>query len=54
MSCDICGKGSCTVSFHSLAEQERYEKVIEAFEKARDLRDKIRNETSDEESEDEA
>lgn len=44
MSCDICGRGSCTESFHSMEEQERYEKVIEAFNKARALRDKVREE----------
>lgn len=42
MSCDICGKGACCVSFHSLDEQERYAKVIDAFEKARDMRIKVR------------
>jgi transcription elongation factor Elf1 len=51
MSCDICGRGSCTESFHSLEEQERYEKVIDAFEKARDLRAKVRAEIALEEQE---
>ncbi len=44
MSCDICGRSSCCNSFHSLAEQEKYEKVIELFDKARELREEIRNE----------
>ena len=44
MSCDICGRSSCTESFHSLEEQEQYEKVIEAFERARELRAQVRAE----------
>lgn len=51
MACDICGRGSCTESFHSLEEQERYATVIEAFEKARELREKVRAELEEEESE---
>lgn len=43
MSCDICGRGSCCNSFHSLEEQERYEKVIAAFDRARELRDEVRH-----------
>ena len=50
MSCDICGRGNCCVSFHSLEEQNRYEKVIEAFDKARDLRQQIRDEILNEAS----
>lgn len=42
MSCDICGRGSCCTAFHRFEEQERYEKVIAAFEKARALRDDLR------------
>ena len=49
MSCDICGRGSCCNSFHSLEEQERFSAVIEAFEKARELRESIRNAEEDEE-----
>ena len=52
MACDICGRGNCTESFHSLEEQERYEKVIEAFEKARDMRAQVRAELEAEEQED--
>lgn len=51
MACDICGRGSCTESFHSLEEQERYEKVIAAFEKARELRAQVRAELEAEEAE---
>jgi len=51
MSCDICGRGSCCDSFHSLEEQQRYEKVIEAFDKARELRAQVRAELEAEESE---
>ena len=49
MSCDICGRGSCTPIFHSGEEQRRFEKVIEAFDKARELRAKV-NEELDEEA----
>lgn len=51
MSCDICGRSSCTSSFHSMEEQECYEKIIEAFEKARELRARVRNEIDAEEEE---
>ena len=44
MSCDICGRSACIPSFHSVVEQARYEKVIEAFDHARDLRDRVRME----------
>ena len=49
MSCDICGRGSCCPFFHSIEEQKKYEAVIELFDKARDLRDKIRAEEEEEE-----
>jgi len=49
--CDICGRGSCATWMHSAEEQERYEKVIEAFEHARDLRDQVRDEDIDEQEE---
>jgi transcription elongation factor Elf1 len=51
MTCDICGRGNCTESFHSLNEQERYEKVIDAFDKARELRAQVRAEIEAEEAE---
>ena len=42
--CDICGRGSCANWFHSSEEQDRYAKVIEAFDRARELRDQVRAE----------
>lgn len=48
MSCDICGRGSCIPSFHSLDEMERYEKVIAAFDRAREMRDALRQRMRDE------
>ena len=47
MSCDICGRGSCAGSFHSLEEQTRYEKVIEAFNHARELREQVRQQETE-------
>lgn len=41
MSCDICGRGACANWMHSNEEQKQYEKVIEAFDKARSLRDEV-------------
>lgn len=49
MSCDICGRGNCIESFHSAEEQRRYEKVIEAFDRARELRREVREEIEAEE-----
>lgn len=42
MSCDICGRGACANWMHSADEQKRYEKVIDAFDRARELRDEVR------------
>ena len=53
MSCDICGRGSCCPSFHSIEEQKKYEDVIGLFDKARDLRDKIRAQEEEWEDEEE-
>ncbi len=50
MACDICGRDSCCNSFHSLEEQEKYEKVIELFDKARELRNEIKNSVEEEET----
>lgn len=50
MSCDICGRSSCAESFHSLEEQARFEKSTALFEKARELRAKIRAEQNEEEA----
>lgn len=49
MSCAICQRSSCTQSFHSLEQQERYFEVICAmdsgqFDLAQKLREKIENE----------
>lgn len=44
MACDICGKGSCASWMHSAAEQERYAPAVEAFERAREIRQHIRDE----------
>mgnify|MGYP001213333085 FL=1 len=50
MSCDICGGSSCANYFHSTDEQERYAKVIELFERAREERDRVKNSETDEEA----
>lgn len=42
MACDICGRGACSAWMHSAEEQERYAEAIEAFERAREIRDRIR------------
>lgn len=39
MSCEICGRGSCMRSFHSLEEQEE---VGPWLDKIDDLRDRLR------------
>lgn len=44
MSCDICGRGACANWMHPEEEQKRYEKVIAAFARARDLRDAVKHE----------
>lgn len=52
--CDICGRSSCCAAFHSPEEQDRYEKVIEAFDRARELRQQVRDELDEEAREMEA
>lgn len=52
--CDICGRGSCCPAFHSIEEQARYEKVIEAFDRARELRQQVRDELDEDAREMEA
>ena len=47
--CFICGRSSCCESFHSIKEQEKYAPAIELYERAIELRDKIRNEPNNEE-----
>ena len=39
MTCKICNRYSCTESFHSLIEQERWERLYSMNE--RELRDEI-------------
>jgi hypothetical protein len=29
MSCEICGRNSCTASFHSIEEQQNFDEVAE-------------------------
>lgn len=53
MSCDICGRNSCISSFHSLEEQEKYKKVIVAFDLARSLHESLIVEEKEEEEEEE-
>ena len=48
MSCDICAKESCCPLFHSFEDQKRFEKVIEAFDKAREMRTNLNQELDDE------
>ncbi len=43
MSCRICGRNSCTESFHSLKEQEEHEETFGKYEdKIDDLVDKLK------------
>ena len=49
MACDICGRGSCASWMHSEEEQNKYEKVITLFEKARELRQEVRDAEEQEE-----
>lgn len=46
--CDICGKVSCANWMHSSEEQEKYAKVIDAFDRARELREQVRHADADE------
>lgn len=48
--CDICGRNSCANWMHSEDEQKRFEKVIDAFDRARELREAVRNEDAEEEA----
>ncbi len=43
MSCEICGRGSCTRSFHSLEAQEEFDNTADQIkERARDfIKDKV-------------
>jgi len=53
MSCDICGRSNCCASFHSSEEQDRYAKVIEAFDYARELRARMQREERETETDNE-
>lgn len=48
--CDICGRGSCANWMHSAEQQRRYEKVIDAFDRARELREQVRADEAAEEA----
>ena len=37
MSCEICGRGNCTRSFHSLEDQNSFDNIAD------DIKDKMRN-----------
>lgn len=42
MGCEICGRGSCTRVFHSLEEQEEFDRVNKTYEIKERLRDIIK------------
>ena len=48
MSCDICGRGNCSRILHSISERHKYAEVMEAFDKAREMRELVRSEPDDE------
>jgi hypothetical protein len=39
MGCEMCGRGNCTRSFHSLEEQQEFEKV----NKTDEIKERLRN-----------
>lgn len=41
MACEICGRGACTRCFHSLDEQERFDKKQEMSSDVDELREEI-------------
>ena len=43
MACQICGRNSCTRSFHSLEDQERFDEKQTMSSDVDDLRDEILN-----------
>ena len=51
MSCDICGRSSCANWMHSAEQIDRYSDVIEAVDKARELRKLLEEEEEEEEAE---
>ena len=54
MTCRICLRNSCTESFHSLEEQEKYEVALDAYSDADDLKEEHRKRQKELESEIEA
>ena len=51
MSCVICMRGSCMSSFHSLEEQEAFEKADEAYDRFLDIRQECEEKWREEEEE---
>lgn len=43
MSCRICGRGACTESFHSIEDQERFEKREEMSDDINTLRRQLQD-----------
>lgn len=43
MDCEICGRNSCIKSFHSLDEQERYDKRQAMSDNVENLRHEIQD-----------
>jgi hypothetical protein len=41
MSCRICGRNSCTESFHSLEEQEKYEEQNGKLVKKEEVKEEV-------------
>ena len=37
MGCEICGRGACTSSFHSLEEQEEYQQFVDSYPELRNI-----------------
>jgi hypothetical protein len=44
MSCFICGRGNCIPSFHSLEEQQAFERAEDAYENYLKVRRECRRE----------
>jgi len=44
MSCFICGRDTCTPSFHSLEEQQAFERAEKAYERFLEIREECRRE----------
>lgn len=50
--CFICGRGNCLPSFHSLEEQNAYEKAGDAFERYLEIRAQCESEYNNADCED--